>query len=94
MRVGPLALPIFIGVTTTFGRCGLGWMDRVEGVWQRLAGVEAAAGGEVARKTASLPSILTAYGVGPGGAGGLEADGGEPAAVRGDAGGAAGRSMW
>ena len=45
-------------------RCGLGWMDRVEDMWQRLAGVDAATGAEVARKTASLPSILTAYGSG------------------------------
>ena len=46
----------------------MGWMDRVEGAWQRLAGVEAAANdggrGGSARKTAMLPSILTAYGNG------------------------------
>ena len=42
----------------------MGWMDRVEGIWQRLAGVDAAAGKMATRKTAMLPSILTAYGSG------------------------------
>ena len=42
----------------------MGWMNRVEGAWQRLAGVEAAGNDGGARKTAMLPSILTAYGSG------------------------------
>jgi phage portal protein BeeE len=40
----------------------LGWIDRVQGAWKRLAKVEAAAEG--ARKTAMLPSIMMPYGIG------------------------------
>ncbi len=37
-------------------------MDRVQDVWERVAGIEAGAANEVKRKTSMLPSILTPYG--------------------------------
>ena len=40
----------------------MSFMDRVQDVWEKVAGVEAAAVKDGKRKTAMLPSILTPYG--------------------------------
>src|ERR1700749_4351836 len=73
VRHGPLAVPFSFAAQTERERGNMGVRTMVKEVWQRLAGVEAAAGdatiGE--RKTAMLPAILSPYN--PAGRGGQNA---------------------